>query len=109
MTLAFRPGMGVCSFIIDGLYRYLKEHRGEEPVELVLHPEHKRMLCDELQLRYRGAQYDGCEFNGIPVLEDPCCRSPGWSPETVSAGNCSPIIRAVGNVRSVPRRVCTAA
>lgn len=101
--------MGVCAYIIDGLYRYLKEHRGEEPAELVLHPEHKRMLCDELQLRHRGAQYDGCEFNGIRCSKPRAAAPPGWSPMTVSAGNCSPIIRAVGNVRSVPQRVCTAA
>ncbi|MFM0341150.1 hypothetical protein [Paraburkholderia fungorum] len=76
MTLSFRPGMSACAFITDGLYRYLKEHRGEQPVELVLHPDHKRMLCDELHMRRSGVHYDECEFNGIPVLEDPCCRTP---------------------------------
>jgi hypothetical protein len=76
MTLSFRPGMSACAFITDGLYRYLKEHRGEQPVELVLHPEHKRMLRDELHMRCSGIQYDGCEFNGIPVPEAPCCRTP---------------------------------
>lgn|GEM_PF-4831095 len=45
-------------------------------MELILHPEHKRMLCDELHLRHSGGQYGECEFNGIPVLEDPCCHTP---------------------------------
>jgi hypothetical protein len=45
-------------------------------VELVLHPEHKRMLRKELSIQRFGVTYDGCWFNGIPVLEDPCCRAP---------------------------------
>lgn len=76
MTLSLRPGMNACTFIADGLYRYLKEHRGEEPVELVLHPEHKRVLRDELRVPRTGIAYDGCCFKNIPVLEDPCCRTP---------------------------------
>ncbi|VVD28836.1 protein of unknown function [Paraburkholderia dioscoreae] len=40
--------------IADGLCRYLKEHRGEEPVERVLHPERKRKLCNELRMRHKG-------------------------------------------------------
>jgi hypothetical protein len=96
MTLGVRPGMSACAFITDGLYRYLKEHRGEEPVELVLHPGHKRMLRKELGIRRSGVTYDGCWFNNIPVLEDPCCRTPGWSRKTGSAGSCSPIIARRG-------------
>lgn len=76
MALAFRPGMSACAFITDGIYRYLKEHRGEEPVELVLHPEHKRVLHDEPHTPRSGIQYDGCTFNNILVLEAPCCRTP---------------------------------
>jgi hypothetical protein len=74
MTLSFRPDMSACAFIVDGLDRYLKEHEGEEPAELVLHPEHKRVLGDELRVRRAGVTFDLCSFNNIPVLEDPCCR-----------------------------------
>jgi hypothetical protein len=77
MTLSFRPGMSACASITDGLYRYPKEHRGEEAVELILHPEHKRELRDKLRVPRTGIAYDGCCFNNIPVLEDPCCRTPG--------------------------------
>jgi len=45
-------------------------------VELVLHPDHERMLCDELHMRHSDVRYNGREFNGIPVLEEPCCRTP---------------------------------
>lgn len=37
MTLSFRSGMSAGAIITDGVCRYLKEHRGEEPVEVVLH------------------------------------------------------------------------
>lgn len=63
---------------------YLKEHGGEEPAELVLHPEHIRMLSDELGVRRAGVRFDLRSVNNIPVLEDPCCRVPwlltanGW-------------------------------
>lgn len=26
------------------------------------------MVCDEMHMRRSGVQYDGCEFNGIPLL-----------------------------------------
>lgn len=32
MTLSFRPGKSARTFTTEGLYRYLTEHRGEEPV-----------------------------------------------------------------------------
>jgi len=76
MTLSFQPRMDVCAFILNGLCRYLKEHEGDEPVELVLHPEHKRMLREELRVPRAGVDFDGCEFNGLPILEAPCCRTP---------------------------------
>ena len=57
--------MSVCAFITDGLCRYLKEHRGEEPAEPVLHPEHKRMFRDEVRAPRAGVIYDGCCFNSI--------------------------------------------
>lgn len=64
-----------CAFITDWLYRYLKEHGGEEPVGLVLHAAHKRALREELPVPRAGVQFDGREFNGMPVLEGPCWRS----------------------------------
>lgn len=76
MTLSFRPGMSARACITDGLYRYLKAHGGEEPVELVLHPEHRRVSRDELRVPHTGIAYDGCCFNDVRVLEDPCCRTP---------------------------------
>lgn len=72
--MIFQPHMSVCAFIVNGVYRYLKEHEGEEPAELVLHPEHKRMLREELREPRAGVEFDGCEFNGLPIIEDPCCR-----------------------------------
>jgi transposase len=48
MTFGFPPGMSACSLIVDKPYRYLKEYREKEPAELALHPEHRRVLSDEL-------------------------------------------------------------
>ncbi|MFM0169224.1 hypothetical protein [Paraburkholderia sediminicola] len=76
MALSFRPDLSACAFIVDGLYRYLKEHEGGEPAERVLHPQHKRVLNDELRVRRAGITYDAYSFNNIAVLEDPCCRVP---------------------------------
>jgi hypothetical protein len=59
MTLSFRLGMSACAFITDGLYRYLKEHWGAGPVELVLRPEHKSVLSDELHVLLTGIAYNG--------------------------------------------------
>lgn len=77
MTLSFRPGMSACAFITEGLYRYLKEHRGEEPVELVLHPDHKRMLCDDLRMRRIDVTYDGCWFKTFRYLKTRAAVRPG--------------------------------
>jgi hypothetical protein len=93
--------MSAYAFITDALYRYLKEHRGEEPVELVLHPAHKRMLCDELRMRHAGVACDGCWFNNIPVLDDSCCRAPWLVTKTGSAGIVALSSRLVGNAPDV--------
>lgn len=109
MTLSFRAGMSACAFVVDGLYRYLKEHKGEEPVELVLRPEHKRVLSDELRVGGLGVRYDTCSFNNIPVLEDPCCRVPWLVTPTVSAGTVTLSSCTVANAYIVAHGACLAA
>jgi hypothetical protein len=94
MTLSFRPGMSACAFITDGFSRYLKEHRAEEPVELVLHPEHNRALRDELHMRHAGVMYDGYCFNNI--REPYAAGLLGWSLKMASAGSSSSIITRCG-------------
>jgi hypothetical protein len=76
MALTFRAGMSAYAFVVNGLYQYLQVHEGREPAELALHPKHRRVLLEELQAPQAGVVFDGCEFNGIAVIEDPCCRTP---------------------------------
>ena len=82
--------MTICRFLIDGFWRYKREHGGELPLELVLHRSHLNRLvdemaeaescddeCEEWSTRgFRSFRSGLADLEGVVLLADTRCEVP---------------------------------